>query len=170
MIKFLIVEEFQPYFWKCSHPRYQHVKKDFNPLSSYKRSSFSPGSRRGKDKWILTLLVWKTSFVLQEWELFPSFLTLAGFPILIWDRSSRSVSSLPCCQPRSSAGNPCLCPPPGLRKKDTSASVPLSFFTPLCPCLQQDLKTVMEGYTQEFNHVNTCRVTLPKPEGLSSGS
>lgn len=28
----------------------------------------------------------------------------------------------------------------------------------------------MEGYTQELNHVNTCRVTLAKPKCLSSGS
>lgn len=55
-------------------------------------------------------------------------------------------------------------------KKDTSASVPLSFFTPLCPCLKQDLKTVMERYTWELNHVSTCRIIPAKPERFPSGS
>lgn len=103
--------------------------------------------------------------------MFPSFPRLVCFPEFAnLGQELRSVSSLPCCQPSSSAGGPCLCPPPGFRKKDTSASVPLRFFTSLCPCLQQDLKTVMERYTWELNHVCTCRVTLAKPECLSSGS
>lgn len=70
---------------------------------------------------------------------------------------------MPCCQPSSGAGNPCLYPPPGSKEKDNKCKGP-SEALPSLVSLFKGLKIVMGRYTQERKHVGTCRVNAVKPE------